>query len=81
MEYHAWKKSDVYDVIKSAFGKRPQELLNVITTAGKDAENSPCKKEEEVCKKILQGLIKAEDYFVNIRELDKDDNPDYYENE
>ena len=75
VEYHAWKKSDVYDVIKSAFGKRPQELLNVITTAGKDAENSPCKKEEEVCKKILQGLIKAEDYFVNIRELDKDDNP------
>ena len=74
-EYHTWKSSEVYDVIKSAFGKRPQELLNIITTAGKDAENSPCKTEEEICKKILEGYIESENYFINIRELDKNDNP------
>ena len=75
-EYHKWKSSEVYETIKSAFGKRPQELINVITTAGINAENSPCKIEEETCKKILEGHIpNMENYFVIIRELDKDDNP------
>ena len=74
-EYHEWKTSIIFDAIRSAFGKRPQELLNTITTAGINAENSPCKKEEDICKKILEGTIIDERYFVNIRELDKDDNP------
>ncbi len=75
LEYHEWKTSIIFDAIRSAFGKRPQELLNTITTAGINAENSPCKKEEDICKKILEGTIIDERYFVNIRELDKDDNP------
>lgn len=74
-EYHKWKTAEVYETIKSAFGKRPQELINVITTAGLNAENSPCKIEEDTCKKILEGIVKAENYFVIIRELDKNDNP------
>lgn len=74
-EYHAWKNSEIYDVVTSAFGKRAQNLVNIITTAGKDSENNPCKKEEDLCKKILKGEIKDETYFAIIRELDKDDNP------
>ena len=74
-EYHAWRNSDLYDVIVSSLGKRAQSLVNIITTAGKDAENNPCKKEEELCKKILSGEIIDETYFINIRQLDEGDNP------
>ena len=74
-EYHAWRNSEIYDAITSALGKRAQSLVNIITTAGKDAENNPCKKEEELCKKILKREIIDESYFVNIRQLDEKDNP------
>jgi phage terminase large subunit-like protein len=40
-----------------------------------NAENSPCKKEYDICCKILNGQIVQEDYFVIIRQLDKGDNP------
>jgi hypothetical protein len=30
LEYHEWKTSIIFDAIRSAFGKRPQELLNTI---------------------------------------------------
>lgn len=75
-EYHAHRTSEIYDIGKSSFGKRAQSLLDVITTAGKDAENSPCKQEEDYAKKILDsGGALNERYFVMIRELDDDDNP------
>lgn len=74
-EYHAHKTSEIHDVIWSGFGKRQQSLMLIITTAGQDAENNPCKKEYDICCKILDGEIIKEDYFVMIRELDKDDNP------
>ena len=74
-EYHAHRTSELYDVIKSALGKRAQELITIISTAGLNAENSPCLQEEELCKKILEGYITNENYFINIRQLDKEDNP------
>lgn len=74
-EYHAHKTSEMYDVGQSAFGKRPQCLMVIITTAGNNAENSPCKKEYDICCKILNGEMIQEDYFVIIRQLDKGDNP------
>ena len=74
-EYHAHRTSDLYDVIRSALGKRVNEMVTIITTAGNDSENNPCLKEEELCKKILTGEIVNEKYFVNIRQLDKDDDP------
>ena len=76
MEYHAHRTSELYDVIRSALGKRSfGELVSIITTAGNNSENNPCLKEEELCKKILTGEIVNEKYFVNIRQLDKDDDP------
>lgn len=79
-EYHAHPTSQLYDVGQSAFGKRPQSLLYIITTAGNNAENSPCKKEYDICCKILDGEISAEDYFVIIRQLDRGDDPHDFKN-
>jgi phage terminase large subunit-like protein len=75
-EYHAHPSSEIHDVLYSGFGKRQQSLMVIITTAGKDAENSPCKKEyDSLCCKILDGILIDENYYVMIRELDKEDNP------
>lgn len=74
-EYHAHPTSEIHDVLYSGFGKRQQSLMCIITTAGKNAENSPAKKEYDICCKILDGVLVDENYFVMIRELDKDDDP------
>jgi phage terminase large subunit-like protein len=74
-EYHAHPTSLVKDVTSSGKGKRAQCLEFIITTAGEDAENKPCKVEDDIVKKILQGIIKDDRYFGVIREIDDDDNP------
>lgn len=75
-EYHAHPTSEMYNVMESAQGQRAQPLMYIITTAGKDIE-SPCHKEYEYCKMILEGQVKNDRYFVMIRELDpKDDEHD-----
>lgn len=79
-EYHAHPTSYFYDVGQSSMGKRAQCLLDVITTAGNNAENSPCKKEYDIGCKILTGEIIQDDYYVMIRQLDKGDNPHDFKN-
>jgi phage terminase large subunit-like protein len=74
-EYHAHPSSEIHDVLYSGFGKRAQSLMEIITTAGKDAENNPCKKEYDICCRVLDGELVDETYFVMIRELDKGDDP------
>lgn len=74
-EYHAHKKSDVYELGLNSFGKRQQGLLDCITTAGDDAEGKPCYKEEQYCKMVLDGDVRDDRYFVMIREVPDDDNP------
>ncbi len=74
-EYHGHPTSEIHDVLFSGFGKRAQSLMSIITTAGKDAENNPAKKEYDICCKILDGDLLSEDYFVMIRELDEGDDP------
>ena len=74
-EYHEHLTSFMCDVGQSSMGKRAQSLIYVITTAGNNAENSPCKKEYDICCKILDGEITAEDYFIIIRQYDPGDNP------
>lgn len=74
-EYHAHKTSLIKDITASGKGKRTQCLELIITTAGEDAENSPCFKEDNICKKILSGEIPNDNYFVMIREIDDDDDP------
>ena len=75
-EYHAHLVSDIYDLGLNSFGKRAQALLDVITTAGDDAENKPCFIEETYAKRVLEDpTVVDETYFVMIRELDEGDNP------
>lgn len=74
-EYHAHTTSLIKDVTASGKGKRSQCLEFIITTAGEDAENSPCFKEDAICKKILLGEIPNESYFAMIREIDDEDDP------
>jgi len=40
-EYHAHPTSEVYDILDSAMGARPEPLIGIITTAGFDL-NNPC---------------------------------------
>lgn len=74
-EYHAHPTSDIYDIGLNSFGKRPQSLLDVITTAGDDAQSKPCYREELYAKQVLDGDVADETYFVMIRELPADANP------
>ena len=74
-EYHAHPTSTIYDIGLNSFGKRWQPLLECITTAGDDAENKPCYREEEYAKRVLDGLVRDERYFVMIRELPQDADP------
>ncbi len=80
-EYHAHPTSEILDVSYSGFGKRLQSLMQIISTAGKDAENSPCKKEYDSLCKMLDGDTPMIDtYYVMIRELEKTDEPHNEEN-
>ena len=74
-EYHAHPTSTIYDIGLNSFGKRWQPLLECITTAGDDAENKPCFREEEYAKRVLDGLVQDDRYFVMIRELPEGANP------
>jgi phage terminase large subunit-like protein len=71
-EFHAHPTSDMYDLFGTAQGQRAQPLLMVITTAGMDIE-SPCHKELEYCKMILNGQVDNDRYFAMIREMDDGD--------
>lgn len=74
-EYHAHPTSEIYDIGFNSFGKRPQSLLDVITTAGDDANNKPCYREEQLAKQVLDGDVVDDTYFVMIRELPEDASP------
>lgn len=77
-EYHAHDNSEIYDLGFNSFGKRLQPLLDVITTAGDDADHKPCYREELYCKRMLEDpelQDKEQRYFVMIREIDDGDDP------
>lgn len=74
-EYHAHPTSEIKDIGKSGFGKRAQPLLDVITTAGDNAESKPCYKDELYAKRVVTGEVVNERLFVMIRELPDGANP------
>ena len=74
-EYHAHSTSEIYDVLVSGMGARPEPLLIVITTAGFDL-NAPCYRVEyKYVSQILDpnNPIENDEYYVMINELDKGD--------
>ena len=74
-EYHVWPTSEIKDTLYNGFGKRAQQLMSIISTAGLNAENNPCKQEQEIAEKILRGILVDETYFAMIRTMDAGDDP------
>ncbi|MEN6567189.1 MAG: terminase TerL endonuclease subunit [Veillonellales bacterium] len=74
-EYHAHPTSDMYDIIDSGMGARPQPLIMIITTAGRNLSYPCYSVEYHLVSKILNPAMSfnADNYFVMINELDKDE--------
>jgi phage terminase large subunit-like protein len=74
-EYHAHETSEIYDVLVSGMGARPQPLIMIITTAGFDLSRPCYSVEYKYVSQILDpnSPIENEEYFVMINELDKGD--------
>ncbi|ADU95298.1 terminase large subunit [Geobacillus sp. Y412MC52] len=74
-EYHAHSTSEIYDVLVSGMGARPQPLMMIITTAGFELKHPCYSVEYQYVSKILDpnNPIENDEYFVMINELDKDD--------
>lgn len=72
-EIHAFKTSKQYTLFTQAMKSYSNKLMIGITTAG-DKMNSFCYKKLQYCKKILDGTILDDQYFVFIAEADADEN-------
>lgn len=77
-ELHAYKTPKQYNIIKEAMKAYTNKLMIGITTAGDDM-TSFCYQRLQYCKKILDGTIKDEAYYVFIAKADEDEkgNVDY----
>lgn len=71
-ELHQHKDNKVYKAIYNGTRSLPETLVSMITTRG-DQLNSFCKDMDDYAIKVLKGLTTAEDFFVDIYCLDKDD--------
>lgn len=74
-EWHEHVTSTVRDRAASGMGKKWQCLEYIITTAGTDAENKPCYRDDLYYKRVLEGEVQQDDVFIMIREIDDDDDP------
>lgn len=72
-EMHAYKSPKQYNIIKEAMKAYTNKLMIGITTAG-DNMNSFCYRRLLYCKKILNGSVRDDSYFVFITEADPDEN-------
>ena len=71
-EIHQHKDNKIYKAIYNGTRALDETLVSMITTRG-DQLNSFCKEMDDYCIKILNGQATAEDFFVDIYSLDKDD--------
>jgi phage terminase large subunit-like protein len=72
-EMHAYKTPKQYNVLKEATKAYTNKLVIGITTAGDDM-NTFCYRRLQYCKKILDGTVTDEKYFVFIAKADEDEN-------
>ncbi len=71
-EYHAHTTTEIYDVLDSGMGARPEPLLGIITTAGFEL-NNPCYTiEYKLVKRILdpEDETELDSIFCDIHELE-----------
>lgn len=64
-ELHQHKDGSVYQALWKGTRSLPETLLSVITTRGKN-QHSYCKELDRFCISILEGIVSAEDFFVDI---------------
>lgn len=69
-ELHAYTRPKQYNIIKEAMKAYANKLMIGITTAG-DNMTSFCYQRLQYCKKVLDGTVKAEHYFVFICKADQ----------
>lgn len=74
-EMHAYKNAKQYDIIKEAMRAYTNKLMIGITTAGDDM-TSFCYNRLQYCKKVLDGTVENEQYFIFLCEADADENGD-----
>jgi phage terminase large subunit-like protein len=76
-ELHAHKARDVYDVLETGIGKRPQSLLWLITTAGSN-KHGICYEVRDYALKVLAGTAEdsaADATFAIVYTVDEGDDP------
>ena len=71
-EYHTHATTEVIDTLATSQLKRTQPLIFIITTSGFDT-NSPCYKEYEYAKGIIEGRIEDESYYAAVWEASDED--------
>ena len=71
-ELHQHKDNKIYKALYNGTRSLAETLVSMITTRG-DKLNSFCKEMDDYCINILRGNATAEDFFVDIYCLDKDD--------
>lgn len=75
-EVHQHKTNAIYKAIYNGTGDLDETLISMITTRGFDISPTSFSYEmDSYAIKILEGLTSAEDFFVDIYCLDKDDDP------
>ena len=77
-EIHAYKSPKQYNILKEATNAYTNKLVVGITTAGDDG-NGFCAQRVEYCRKVLNGTIQDDQYFIFLccADADEDGNIDY----
>lgn len=73
-EIHQHKDNGIYKALYNGQASLDEALISMITTRGKSL-NSFCREMDDYCLQILAGTAEADDFFVDIYTLDKEDNP------
>ncbi len=71
-EYHQHKNNKIYKAIYNGTKALLETLISIITTRGEEL-NSACYELDSYCIDVLYGIATAEDLFIDIYTLDKDD--------
>lgn len=73
-EIHQHKDNGIYKSLYNGQASLDEALISMITTRGKSL-NSFCREMDDYCLQILAGTAEADDFFVDIYTLDKEDDP------
>jgi len=73
-EIHQHKDNGIYKALYNGQASLDEALISMITTRGKSL-NSFCREMDDYCLQILVGTAEADDFFVDIYTLDKEDDP------